>query len=455
MRTAADSEANAPEMLPGALARARAEMVPAAVALVAVVFVLVVVRAELSAAADPRLFAPWLAATSIVVVLIVGGIGVFLWRQPGDAEVARFWLPFGRLQRTLLTLCIIAGIFVLMPHASDALRGVLMVAYVWYLATGTMANTDPKGMTWVALAGVPAALIFILLRENAPYAWPLSGFLALVGVEFFVLGKLIVRAEHRALAAGWRSDRDAAALRDALAVAAAERDAKTRFIAAASHDLQQPLQAAQLYMEAALAADARGRARAVDGARAAFAATGALLEDMLDHLRLEAGAMPVRPGRVALGDLLAAVAAEHAPAAAAAGLRIVALPSPLAATADAHLLRRALGNLVDNAVKHSGGHRVRLAARAAGGEVVLWVRDDGAGIVASDRQRLFDDYAQGATAGPGGFGLGLASVRRAAAAMGGSAGETPRRRGAAFWIRLPRAAAVAASVMVEPLCAAA
>jgi signal transduction histidine kinase len=264
--------------------------------------------------------------------------------------------------------------------------------------------------------------------------------------------RLIRRAVVAAIEARIRSEAAEAATRSALAAAEAARDAKTRFIASASHDLQQPLQAAALFFENAVATgDAAARTRAVAGARTAFASTQGLIRQMLDHLKLEAGAVRARADTVSLGPLIAAVAAEHEPAARAAGMRLIALPSQLAVTADEALLRRALGNLVANAVRHAQGERVLVGARASGGTVTLWVIDDGRGVGVSDAARLFEDYAQGSdNATRGGFGLGLASVRRSARLMRGDALLDARwTGGAAFGVTLPRAATA------EALCKAA
>ena len=156
---------------------------------------------------------------------------------------------------------------------------------------------------------------------------------------------------------------------------------------------------------------------------------------MLDFLRLEADAEVARLQPVALGPLLRELATDQANG----PLRVTAL-GDIAALADPVMLRRAVGNLVANAVKHSGGKRLLLIARRRGAQALVWVVDDGRGVAPADRAALFEDFSQGAGAAPGGFGLGLASVRRLAAAMGGMTGLEPRcAAGAAFYIALPLA----------------
>jgi hypothetical protein len=224
---------------------------------------------------------------------------------------------------------------------------------------------------------------------------------------------------------------------------AAERDAKTRFLTSASHDLGQPLQAAQLFFDDVM--DARTQPeREAAGRRVTWALESAqeLLRRMLDHLKLEAGAVTPKLRAVPVGTLIARMAEMHEPSARLAGVDIVALPSRLAARADPDLVDRALGNLVANAIRHAKARRLLIGARRRAGRVRLWVIDDGVGIAEADAPRLFDDYVQGAHGDEvrGGFGLGLASARRMAALMGGAVGlDRAWRRGSAFWLELPAA----------------
>jgi signal transduction histidine kinase len=229
---------------------------------------------------------------------------------------------------------------------------------------------------------------------------------------------------------------------DAAQAAEAARDARTRFLASASHDLGQPLQAARLFFDQVLQSPAGpARERAVRNVRWAFDNTEHLLGQMMDHLRLESGEVEARLAPLPLGPLIARVAEIHEPAARLKGVDIDALPTRLVASADSALVERALGNLVANAIRHAKARRVLVGARRKGDRVRVWVIDNGVGIPDADRPRLFEDHVQGSNHGDeirGGFGLGLASCRRIAELMGGSAGHEPRwRNGAAFWIDLP------------------
>jgi signal transduction histidine kinase len=116
---------------------------------------------------------------------------------------------------------------------------------------------------------------------------------------------------------------------------------------------------------------------------------------------------------------------------------------------DRVLIERALGNLVVNAIEHSGGTQILLGLRHRPNNVAqLWVIDNGAGVSEQEQADLFTDYFQGARSQRerrGGFGLGLASVRRIARLLGGEARIDPRwRGGAAFCLELAPGALVKA-----------
>jgi signal transduction histidine kinase len=222
-----------------------------------------------------------------------------------------------------------------------------------------------------------------------------------------------------------------------------ERDAKDRFIASASHDLQQPIQAAGLSFDQVLSLKGAARDKAARRVRWALDTTGQLLVRMIEHLQLEAGQVTAKKNVFPIGPSIAKTAELYEPSAAASGVQIHAMPSRLAVIGDAALIDRILANFVTNAIKHAEASRLLIGARYHAGKVRIWVIDDGVGITDSDKGQLFEDYFQGSDHGDqmrGGFGLGLASARRMAQLMGGSAGLDNRmNRGAAFWFELPAA----------------
>ena len=409
----------------------------------------------------PMLLDVWLLAMAGVVGACAISTGLFVRRAPRDEEAVKRWKPLGAAMSRALNILVAASPWILLPHAGPALLEVMMVLYVWYVATAVMVSTVAIPISAAEVAIVFGSLISFLLWTAAPSAKLLAFFLGMIGLSMIGLRSLVRRAVVRAIEERLVSERVEAALRLTLAATAAERDAKNRFIASASHDLQQPLHAAGLFFETAVGTgDAGARTQAIAGARRAFASTQALIGQMLDYLRLEAGAVTARAETVALGPLLESVTLDYDTAARQAGMRLRQVSSRLAVTADANLLSRALGNMVANAVRHARGRRVLIGARRNGGMAVIWVIDDGGGVAAGDLDRVFEDFAQGSETGGtrGGFGLVLASARRSLDLMGGTAGLDRRwRGGSAFYLRLPLAEPqdiVLSSQAAEPLCAA-
>lgn len=379
----------------------------------------------------------WRLALAIQAAFNLWWIGSVAWRRlvrrtrPDTADawydhtVQVFW--FGNVAT-------VATFWLLMPSATPLLQAMAVFFSTGPVTVEAMGSVRPprfgeRGLlsAW-APVGIPAG--------EAAYFAVHGGQLALPVILFwpaFVAVVLMLRENlQRSLVTSHGLRREA------------ERagEARARFLAAASHDLGQPLQSARLFLDQAVrGADPVKRQRAFDNARDALGAMERLLTQMLDHLRLDAGGVRPRPRPIIASEPIAHVAAQFEPVAALARIDLRAVPSSIALSADFDLLVRALGNLVDNALRHSRARRVLVGVRRQGRSARFCVVDDGQGVATPDRERLFDDYVQGAGAGGGergGFGLGLASVRRMAALMGGHAGLDPGwRNGAAFFIELP------------------
>lgn len=221
---------------------------------------------------------------------------------------------------------------------------------------------------------------------------------------------------------------------------------KTRFIAAASHDLRQPLQAAAIYLDLlvddAFAADrrpatARKAKDCVDSLRA-------LLNKVLHISKLDAGAVSARRTGFRVQAVFDRLAAQFQPLAREKGLELRVHPSSENAYSDPILVGQILENFVSNAVRYTESGGVLIGCRRRGGRLRLQVWDTGVGITEEDREKIFGAFyraGEGATVNAtGGIGLGLAIVDELATLLDHPIGVRSRHgSGSLFELTVPRA----------------
>jgi two-component system, sensor histidine kinase len=193
--------------------------------------------------------------------------------------------------------------------------------------------------------------------------------------------------------------------------------AKSQFLAAASHDLRQPVHALGLFVSALRAVSGLPTAalRILDRMELSTSAMGDLFSAILDISRLDAGVVDVRRQAFALQPLLDRICQDFAEEAADKSIVLHQQATSAVVFADPHLVERILRNLVSNAIRHSDQGRVVVGCRKRGEAVRLEVWDTGAGITPENQQRIFQEYVQ--LHNPErdrtrGLGLGLAIVRR-------------------------------------------
>lgn len=199
---------------------------------------------------------------------------------------------------------------------------------------------------------------------------------------------------------------------------------KTRFLAAASHDLLQPLHAALLTLSALSELQASDKGRLLVGqVERSLDTMNELLRSLLDISRLDAGAMAPVFGPVALAPIVESLLADLRPVAEAKGLRLRARIEPVRTWSDRTMVRRILLNLVANAVRYTSRGGVLIAVRERNGRIAIDVTDTGCGIPVEEQGRIFDEFhrvsAPAASAGEtAGLGLGLSIVRRLVDSLG-------------------------------------
>ncbi|WP_342058807.1 hybrid sensor histidine kinase/response regulator [Aeromonas sp. OTU364] len=202
---------------------------------------------------------------------------------------------------------------------------------------------------------------------------------------------------------------------------------KSRFLAAVSHDLTQPLNAAKLFTSSLLEMLPQGGEQAAEQVRIArhiddaLGATEDLITDLLDISRLEAGKFKAKKLDFALSDVLGNLKAEFGVLAQAGEIQFSVVESRLAVYSDVRLLRRVLQNFLTNAFRYNPGGRVLLGCRRLGDKVRIEVWDNGPGIPLDKQEAIFDEFSRldhSRTAREQGLGLGLAIARGISQVLG-------------------------------------
>ena len=218
-------------------------------------------------------------------------------------------------------------------------------------------------------------------------------------------------------------------LKRAKDAAEAANRAKTKFLAAASHDLRQPIQAAALYAHVLLGsvgADPVAQ-ESLTRLKASIDSLNGMLSGLLDLSRLEAGVIEVSVTDFVPDALMGRLAEEFRGVAEASSIELHCRPTRVPVCTDPHLLERLLRNLLSNAIAHgrpkdpSGGGRVLIGCRRRADGVEFQVWDNGPGIPEDAREAIFEEFRQlnnPERNAAQGFGLGLSIVSRIARLLG-------------------------------------
>ncbi len=375
-----------------------------------------------------RVIACWAAVQLVTQMGREGLIRAWRRRARTDAETvgwARLYTGY-----MVITGALWGSTIYLFAHPGEPITVALTMCCLYAVAAGSVpANAyNPPGI--FALVGFMFAPIVVRLLATGRLDYVLLGAASgLYAVAMF--GMCMTQA--RTLQEGFRIRFENRALVDALRdqteqAHAARRGAelaslaKSQFLAAASHDLRQPLYALSLFSASldSLKLDASGRA-VVSNIQDSIGAMEQLFDGLLDLSKLEAGAVTPRLEAVAVDDLFDRLCQYFHPIALAGGLDLRFRSDSEWVRSDAALLEQVLGNLISNALRATKQGGVLVAARRRGDSIRFEVWDTGLGIPASELQRIFDEFVQLGNAERDrrhGLGLGLSIARRSGALIG-------------------------------------
>ncbi|MEM9067847.1 MAG: hybrid sensor histidine kinase/response regulator [Myxococcota bacterium] len=418
-------------------------------------------------------------------VIIIGFTFVAL-RIIGEAEHFATWLAVlsvGLVFSAAASIAYQKGCFKTADAARNVRRASALISGASWGFAGVLWPVTFEGQSWIVFVGIyailasgvavtmatdPISFVLFVVSTMAVALWnaeiePISwGAASIVTYNAFCFVTLLrnravfrnmvnLRLENsellqQALASASAAER----ARDQAVVAAND---KARFLAAASHDLRQPMQALTLLSEtlerSATGASDAVRKTASSITHAALELT-TLFEGILDLSQLELGHINNDPKPVRIRGMLQDIADGMLLDAEAREMTVSVAGPDLIVHAEPVLLWRVIANLANNAMLHSESDRILLSARSRGDHCLIQVWDQGKGIAEEDQERIFEDFLQ--LENPErrrdrGTGLGLSIVRHVCVVAGWQVGVTSRLgRGSMFSIRVPTSTSMPASV---------
>jgi len=415
-------------------------------------FVIVIVSAVVAYIVSGRASLALVGLWGLVLIVLLFARRAYALRQLGNppADVER---ALGHMVRFAFFAGLVTGSAgpLFFPALDPEGRALLTMILVCWTAGGvsTAAAYARAFYAYAAPALLPLALLWVRMGEQQDFAVAtlivLFGLIQVLFVrdnERLVRESFGIRYENERLLEALERERQAVLLARDRAEEA--NRAKSHFLAAASHDLRQPLHALSLYSATLQLRSTDSATREIAGyINEALASLSALVNVLLDISKLDAGAVRPELKRMSLKAMIERVEADFRPIARDKGLVFRIAPVDVQVETDPVLLERVVRNLVDNAFKYTLVGSVAISVEQDERTVRIAVSDTGPGIVEAERERIFEEFYQ--VGNPErdrtkGLGLGLAIVRRLARLLELELQlETAPGRGSTFSVTLARA----------------
>jgi signal transduction histidine kinase/CheY-like chemotaxis protein len=347
----------------------------------------------------------------------------------------------------------IAGLLFLLPDSVP--HETMLLTMLVGMSAGAIFSTSfwPRSMFAFAVPALGLTTLGLVWQESAA-SLGLAGALMVYLVILKRMTRQANRTAMRAIGLRFENLDLIAQLRVQKEAAEQANIAKSKFLAAASHDLRQPLHALGLFSTALNERIRYPEVRSIVGnINRCVAALGSLFEALLDISRLDAGVVELKRVHFALCIVLERLAVEYEPQARAQGLTFEIAGGEQVLYSDPALVERILRNLIVNAIRYTPQGSVRVDARKVGGQVEITVHDTGSGIPPDKREVIFHEFVQ--LANPErdrtkGLGLGLAIVRRLAMLLDGTVTVASEVGGGSlFRVQLPSGDPSAVATEVE------
>lgn len=334
--------------------------------------------------------------------LLAASAGI-IWGAAGAALI----LPGGELYQVIVVAVIVAVTFASWPVYS---------CWMPSLTAFTLLSLAPVTIFVATQYGISQTIMAVILLV-------VTGFVLYSGrrLNEILLSSILNDDQNQRLVQRLKTE----VSRSENARRATERESQRRaqFFAAANHDLRQPLQAMGIFLGILKRRATPQTAPVIEQLDHTASSIATLVEQVLEVTRMEFGRLELHPESISIRELLEDIEREFGPMAAEKGLKFRVRPVAGSVMTDRMMLRRALANLITNAIRYTVPRPegdpipteiVLGARRIAGPRVTIGVYDAGPGLTSDDRKRVFETFVRGAAGkrAPGsGFGLGLSIVR--------------------------------------------